>query len=71
MPSSEVSNETLGRETGGYTIEARIPATAIRGFQGKTGASWHIKLIYPNVNEIYQTSWEGIMTLRHAAERAR
>jgi hypothetical protein len=43
----------------GYTIEARIPAIAIRGFKGKGGASWNITLIYQTVNEIYQTHWEG------------
>jgi hypothetical protein len=55
---------------GGYTVEARIPATAVRGFKGRAGASWKIKLIYQNVNEIYRTDWEGLVTLRHAAESA-
>jgi len=55
---------------GGYTVEARIPATAVRGFKGQTGALWKIKLIYQNVNEIYRTDWEGLVTLRHGAESA-
>jgi hypothetical protein len=55
---------------GGYTLEARIPTTAIRGFNRKTGALWKISLVYQNVNEIYRTYWEGLMTLRHASERA-
>jgi hypothetical protein len=53
---------------GGYAVEARIPATAVRGFKGQAGALWKIKLIYQNVNEIYRTDWEGLVTLRHAAE---
>ena len=52
---------------GGYTVEARIPATAVRGFKGQAGALWKIKLIYQNVNEIYRTDWEGLVTLRHGA----
>jgi hypothetical protein len=55
---------------GGYTVEACIPATAVRVFKGKTGALWEIKLTYQNVNEIYRTDWEGLVTLRHTAERA-
>ena len=48
----------------GFTIEARIPGTAIWGFKGRAGASWRIKLRYQNVQEIYQTTWQGIVTLR-------
>jgi hypothetical protein len=48
---------------GGYTFEARIPATAIRGFKRKTGAVWKITLAYQNVNEIYRTHWEGFVRL--------
>jgi hypothetical protein len=55
---------------GGYMVEARIPATAVRGFKGKAGALWEIKLTYQNVNEIYRTDWEGLVTRRHAAESA-
>jgi hypothetical protein len=50
---------------GGYTVEARIPATEVWGFKGQAGALWKIKLIYQNVNEIYRTDWEGLVTLRH------
>jgi hypothetical protein len=56
---------------GGYRIEAGIPATAILGSKGKAGAVCNVKLIYQNVNEIYRTYWEGLVTLRHAASRAR
>jgi len=48
---------------GGYTIEARIPAAAVAGFEESPGAAWNIKLMYQNVNEIYQTKWDGIVTL--------
>jgi hypothetical protein len=48
----------------GFTIEAHIPATALWGFRGKPGASWRITLRYQNVAEIYQTTWQGIVTLR-------
>ena len=50
--------------SGGFTIEARIPVNAIASFQTIHGAAWKIKLTYQNVNEIYQTQWEGIVTLR-------
>jgi hypothetical protein len=49
---------------GGYTLEARIPATAIGGFTGKAGAVWKIELTYQNVNEIYRTKWEGLVKLQ-------
>jgi hypothetical protein len=49
---------------GGYTLEACIPATAIRDFTSKAGALWKLKLTYQNVNEIYQTNWEGLVRLR-------
>lgn len=52
------------RNPGGFTIEARIPGTALWGFTGKPGASWQITLRYQNVTEIYQTTWQGIVTLR-------
>jgi hypothetical protein len=56
---------------GGYSVEARIPTTDIWGFKEKTEAPWHIKLSYQNVNEVYQTHWEGLVTLRMAGKRAR
>jgi hypothetical protein len=56
---------------GGYSVEARIPATGVWGFKEKTEAVWHIKLSYQNVNEVYQTHWEGLVTLRNAGKRAR
>jgi hypothetical protein len=28
-------------------------------------------LLYQNVNEIYQTHWEGVVTLRHASDHLR
>jgi hypothetical protein len=49
---------------GGYTLEARIPATAIDGFTGKPETLWKIKVTYQNVNEVYQTNWEGLVRLR-------
>ena len=49
---------------GGYTIEACIPTAAIEGFQGIAGTSWHVTLTYQNVNEIYLTRWEGLVTLQ-------
>jgi hypothetical protein len=53
-------------------VEARIPAdTAVRGFKGKAGALWDIKLTYQNVDGIYRTHWEGLVTLRHAAGSGR
>jgi hypothetical protein len=55
---------------GGYTIEARIPTTAVRGFKGQAGALWKIKLTYQNVNEIYWTGWEGLVALRRGPEIA-
>lgn len=48
---------------GAYTLEARIPTEAVEGFRGIPGSVWHLKLWYQNVGEIYQTSWEGIVTL--------
>jgi len=52
------------RSPSGFTIEARLPGTALWGFTGKPGASWRITLRYQNVTEIYQTTWQGIVTLR-------
>lgn len=52
------------RSTGGFTLEARIPGAALWGFTGKPGASWRVTLRYQNVTEIYQTSWQGIVTLQ-------
>jgi len=49
---------------GGYTLEARIPIRELAGLQAVPGTSWKIKLMYQNVNEIYQMQWEGIVTLR-------
>jgi hypothetical protein len=48
---------------GGYTIEACIPATALKGFSDLPGRAWQLQLWYRNVGEIYQSSWEGIVTL--------
>ena len=47
----------------GYTIEARIPASAVGGFSGVAGAAWQVTLRYQNVRAIYQASWQGIVTL--------
>jgi Carbohydrate family 9 binding domain-like len=44
---------------GGYTLEARIPTTAIHGFKRRNGALWKITLVYQNVNEIYRAHWES------------
>jgi hypothetical protein len=52
------------RSPSGFTIEAHIPGTAPWGFTGKPGASWRITLRYQNVAEIYQTTWQGIVTLQ-------
>jgi hypothetical protein len=49
---------------GGYTIEARIPVTTIRGFTGKPGSRWNIELTYQNVNEIYQTHRQLLVVLQ-------
>ena len=49
---------------GGYTIEARIPTKAVGRIKGIPGAVWHMKLMYQNVNEIYQTYWESVVTLQ-------
>jgi len=51
------------RRPAGYTIEVRIPAEVVEDFREIPGGVWHLKLWYQNVGEIYQTSWEGIMTL--------
>jgi hypothetical protein len=49
---------------GGYTLEARLPATAIAPRHDPPQPSrWHITLTYQNVNEISQAKWEGIVTL--------
>jgi hypothetical protein len=48
---------------GGYTIEACIPATVLKGFSALPGRSWQMKLWYQNVGELYQSGWEGIITL--------
>jgi hypothetical protein len=52
-----------GRRPGGYTIEAHIPATALKEFHDIPGPSWQLQLWYQNVGEIYQSSWEGIVTI--------
>ena len=52
------------RSLSGFTIEARIPGTALWGFTGKHGDSWRITLRYQNVMQISQTTWQGIVTLR-------
>jgi hypothetical protein len=48
---------------GAYTLEARIPTEAVADFSEMSGSTWHLELWYQNVEEIYQTSWEGIVTL--------
>jgi hypothetical protein len=48
---------------GAYTLEARIPVEAVEGFSPIPGSVWHLKLRYQNLGEIYQTIWEGIVTL--------
>jgi hypothetical protein len=52
-----------GLRPGGYTIEAHIPATALKGLSAIPGRSWQLQLWYQNVGEIYQSSWKGIVTL--------
>jgi hypothetical protein len=49
---------------GGYTIEACIPATALRGGGDLPRRSWQLQLWYRNVGEIYESGWEGIITLQ-------
>ena len=49
---------------GGYTIEARIPVTAMKGVKGGAGTVWNIKLRYQNVEEISQAHWEGVARFR-------
>jgi hypothetical protein len=56
---------------GGYTLEARLPSTAIRGGPWEAGGSWLVRLTYQNVNELYQTQWEGVVLLQPAAESPR
>jgi hypothetical protein len=51
------------RRPGAYTLEARIPTEAVGGFSEMPGSTWHLELRYQNVGEIYQTSWEVIVTL--------
>jgi hypothetical protein len=48
---------------GGYVLEVRIPATAWPGFQPAPGTSWQLTIQYQNVAGIYQTRWEGLVTL--------
>jgi hypothetical protein len=55
----------------GYSVEARIPASAIGGLQGKAGALWQVKLMYQNVNELYRTHWEGLVRLSSLAHHRR
>jgi hypothetical protein len=52
------------RSPSGFTMEARIPGTALWGFTGRPGASWRITLRYQNAMGISQTAWQGIVTLR-------
>ena len=52
-------------KVGGYTIEARIPTSAMGELQGTLRPStWHVTLMYQNVNEISQAHWQGIVTLK-------
>lgn len=52
------------RKPEGYTIEARIPVRAVWGLKVRPGEAWKMKLTYQNVHEIYQTHWEGVVTLQ-------
>jgi hypothetical protein len=36
---------------------------ALEDFAGRTGHSWRLALWYQNVGDIYQSRWEGIVTL--------
>jgi hypothetical protein len=51
------------RSPRGFTIEAHIPTIVLWGVRGKPGAAWRLTLRYQNVTEIYQTMWQGIVTL--------
>jgi hypothetical protein len=48
---------------GGYTLEICVPAVALKGSSDLLGRSWQLQLWYRNVGEIYQSSWEGMVTL--------
>ncbi len=48
---------------GGYTLEAAIPAETLPGFGSFPGTVWSVDLNYRNVNEIYETRWNGEMVL--------
>jgi hypothetical protein len=48
---------------GGYAIEACIPATVLEGFGDLPGRAWRLQLWYQNVGEVYQSHWEGLVTL--------
>jgi hypothetical protein len=52
-----------GLRPGGYTIEARIPASVVEGFSEVPGAAWQVTLQYQDVKAIYRASWQGIVTL--------
>jgi hypothetical protein len=56
---------------GGYILEVRIPATALAGFRPIPGTSWHLTVRYHNVEALYQTHWEGLVTLGPIAEEGR
>lgn len=50
--------------SGGYTIEARLPAAAVAALaSAPRPSSWHVTLTYQNVDGISQAQWGGIMTL--------
>jgi hypothetical protein len=48
---------------GGYTIEARLPITAVEAFAAAHTRAWHLTVRYQDVQAIYQAGWEGIVTL--------
>jgi hypothetical protein len=47
---------------GRYTLEARIPASALAGLQLLPGTTWRLTLRYQNVDGLYQSRWEGLVT---------
>jgi len=48
---------------GGYTLEVRIPMDVLEGFRETRGSVWRLTLQSQHVSEIYQTNWEGTVTL--------
>jgi hypothetical protein len=48
---------------GAYTLEVRIPIEALEGFREAPGSVWRLTLQSQHVSEIYQSRWEGTVTL--------